>query len=144
MSVSQVSLRSLNPDGAGSAFPAATVRVHIWIESHGKAVIGLGRATLLRRIQQTGSLKRAAEGLNMSYRAAWGKIRQSEAILGQALIAPRGGRRAGHELTPFGLALLRAFDEWFLSVETYSNMKSQQCFPFETAPFEGEEAALAT
>jgi molybdate transport system regulatory protein len=121
----------------------ATVRVHIWLESEHKAFIGLGRASLLRRIQETGSLKGAAESLNMSYRAAWGKIRQSEETLGRSLLVARGGRKSGHELTPFAVELIQAFETWFDMVEQFANESALNVFRSTIHPFINESNAKA-
>lgn len=129
-------LRLVKQSKAPGMFDAeATVRVHIWLESEHKAFIGLGRALLLRRIQDTGSLKGAAESVNMSYRAAWGKIRQSEEALGRSLLVARGGRKSGHELTPFALELIQAFEEWFEMVEQFANESAVKVFHSALRPF---------
>ena len=54
------------------------VRVHIWLETVDGVAFGMGRLLLLDAIEETGSLKAAAEQLGMSYRAAWGKIKSTE------------------------------------------------------------------
>lgn len=57
---------------------------------------------LLSKVQQHGSLKKAADEMGMSYRAAWGKIKKSEEILGIRLIEQSGSKREGYQLTDSG------------------------------------------
>ena len=47
-----------------------TVRMHLWLELGESVYFGMGRAMLLDRIEEYGSLRKAAESLGMSYRAA--------------------------------------------------------------------------
>ena len=83
----------------------AVIRLHLWMESGGGTVFGMGRLQLLERIETCGSLKAAAEDLGMSYRAAWGKLKASEEALGIALVEKLGGNKSGCRLTREGIAL---------------------------------------
>ena len=69
----------LSPD-MEDAIP--TIRLHLWLETSQGVYFGLGRALLLARIDQYGSLQKAADALGMSYRAAWGKIKKTEKCWG--------------------------------------------------------------
>lgn len=68
---------------------------------------------LLNAIKKTGSLSSAAAGMNMSYRKAWGIIREVEEKLGFNLVEKhRGGPEGGHtELTQEGNELINAYNE---------------------------------
>ena len=57
---------------------------------------------LLMLVRQTGSLHKAAGELKMSYRAAWGKVRQSEDTLGFGLLEKGRHGRSGAHLTSEG------------------------------------------
>lgn len=104
------------------------VRLHMWLETREGVFFGVGRVQLLELIDRTGSLKVAAEGLGMSYRAAWGKIKTSEKILGFKLIEKVGGNRSGHRLTEFGKLLTENFREWYEAVELRAVEKAQELF----------------
>jgi molybdate transport system regulatory protein len=108
----------------------AVVRVHIWMERGGETLFGLGRIQLLERIDACGSIKGAADMLGMSYRAAWGKIRASEEVLGVALVEKLGGNKSGCHLTPEGQALAEAFRTWFREVERHAVAQANTLFPF--------------
>ena len=58
------------------------VRARVWIERDGEDVFGGGRFALLVAVRRTGALNRAAHDLEMSYRAAWRKVRECETRLG--------------------------------------------------------------
>ncbi|MCU0602590.1 MAG: LysR family transcriptional regulator [Desulfobacterales bacterium] len=96
------------------------VRLHLWLETEKGVFFGLGRWKLLEKIQSGQSLKGAAESLGMSYRAAWGKIKNTEKVLGVALIEKKAGKRAGYRLTAEGVAMLTCFARWFAEVERYA------------------------
>ena len=112
------------------------VRLHLWMESGGGTVFGMGRLHLLERIESCGSLKAAAEELGMSYRAAWGKLKASEEALGLALVEKLGGNKSGCQLTAEGAALAKAFRLWFAEVERYAVSRAGVIFPFACCPFQ--------
>lgn len=83
------------------------VRSKIWIEDgNGKVAFGLGRFRILEAIDRLGSMNSAAEELAMSYRAVWGRIRESENRIGRQLVVRKG---KGSALTPFARILLKQF-----------------------------------
>jgi molybdate transport system regulatory protein len=81
----------------------------IWLEIGNKAVFGIGLFQLLSLVKQTGSLHKAAQKLKMSYRAAWGKIRTSEEILGVELLEKGRHGRNGAHLTEKGSFIIEKF-----------------------------------
>lgn len=76
-------------------------------------ILGEGRARLLRLIMQKGSIRGAAEEMNMSYRHSWGMIKKIEEALGEKVVeTKRGGKkRGGSKLTPVGEEILSDFEE---------------------------------
>ena len=80
-----------------------------WLETEEGYVFGEGTFELLQGIREKGSLKASAQDLHMSYRHAWGIIKQMEENLGQAvLITHKGGKQGGggSKLTPIASRLL--------------------------------------
>lgn len=61
---------------------------------------------LLATVQATGSIAQAGRELGLSYRHAWGVLRQAEALFGQPLLMR--GRGRGSALTPLGDRLVWA------------------------------------
>ena len=85
----------------------------LWLETDEGHVFGPGVFSLLKKIDETGTLKEAAHSLGMSYRYAWGLIRRAEETLGEPLIsASKGGRLGGGrtENTELGRHLINDFE----------------------------------
>lgn len=82
----------------------------IWIEHENHVVFGGGRLELFKAIDELGSINKAAAKLGMSYRAAWGKITETERTLGIELIEKHaGGSKSGSELTDIARKLVQAY-----------------------------------
>ncbi|WP_051822681.1 winged helix-turn-helix domain-containing protein [Desulfonatronum thiodismutans] len=109
-----------------------SMRLHLWLENDRGALIGLGRAMLLVRIRECGSLRRAADKLGISYRAAWGKIRQAQEYLGKDLVRKEG---KGYVLTDFGEHLADGFLKWHDEVERNALTLAQEHFPWPVLPY---------
>ena len=99
---------------------AARLRSNLWLESDQGMLLGMGRYMLLERVHSLGSLKRAAWDLGMSYRAAWGKMKQSEEALGAPLIEKQGSNRTGYRLTPLGKLLMDGYKSCLDEVEAFA------------------------
>jgi len=84
----------------------------LWLSSmSGDGIISEEVYALLGEIKDKGSLKAAAESTGLSYRKAWGDIKQAETLLGYELTdKTRGGQEGGQSvLTPAALKLLEAY-----------------------------------
>ena len=112
-----------------------TLRLHLWLETPGGMLLGLGRAELLLRIREAGSLNRAAKAMGMSYRAAWGRLKASEAMTGEPLVEKLSGQK-GFALTLLGEKLAQAFKQWHADVEAYALARAGAVFPWPVKPFE--------
>lgn len=88
------------------------IKSRIWIETGDKVLIGEGRVHLLKAIDETGSLSKAAKSLQMSYKKAWTLInsvnKTAEKKVTINSIGGKGG--GGTQLTPYGKSLVTAFD----------------------------------
>lgn len=113
------------------------VNIKLWLDHDGKVLLGAGRAELLRRVGALGSLKKAAESMDMSYRAAWGRVKKVEAALGIPVVMGTGTRRDGFQLTPEGRALVEAFLLWYEDVCTYALRKAAALPMLEASTTEG-------
>jgi molybdate transport system regulatory protein len=94
------------------------IKYKIWLETEGKVVFGQGRETLFLAIEECRSLNAAAKKLGMSYRAAWGRLRASEARLGIKLVETDGAGKA-MTLTPKARILLERFNHLESEVQNY-------------------------
>jgi molybdate transport system regulatory protein len=119
---------TLRPEPMGEDIP--TIRMHLWLETREGLFFGMGRAMLLAKIAEHGSIKKAADVLGMSYRAAWGKIKKTEQVLGIKLIVQSGSKREGHALTESGKMLMEQFLLWFDEVEKEALKKGATIFPW--------------
>ena len=84
----------------------------IWLERDGRFIVSEGRAELLRKVKETGSLSKAAKDMAMSYRHAWGILhRIAQNAGGEVVHSERGGKMGGvTTLTPFGEEILREYE----------------------------------
>ena len=104
-------------------------KVKAWVLFDGGTKFGEGRAELLRRIGAEGSLRRAVEQMEMSYRAAWGYVQELEAAAGFALIERAGkGPRSGTRLTERGRAFLAAFEVFHSRLDAAADREFRSAF----------------
>jgi molybdate transport system regulatory protein len=89
-------------------------RLKLWLEQDGRIVMSDYRLRLLVLIAETGSLAEAAHRMGLSYRRAWGKIKELERNLKLPLVQSSvGGAGGGHStITPEGRDLLRRYAEF--------------------------------
>ncbi len=84
-----------------------------------KEVFGGGKWRLLEAIRREGSLRAAAAKLGISYRKAWGDLRNAEDALGVTFLERRRGGSDGGEsvLTDAGRKWLREYTRFHDRVE---------------------------
>jgi molybdate transport system regulatory protein len=70
-------------------------KVKLWVEKDGALALSSYRVRLLRHVAETGSLAEAARRMGLSYRRAWGKIREIESNLGVQLVESEVGGPGG-------------------------------------------------
>jgi molybdate transport system regulatory protein len=89
-------------------------RLKVWIEERGQLVLSDYRVRLLEAIGRRGSLADGAAEMGLSYRRAWGKVREIEANLGLRLVASTAGGPGGGEshLTEDGERLVRLYNRF--------------------------------
>ena len=95
-------------------------RFKLWLELGNTAsVFGDGKWRLLNEIDKRGSLSTAAENLGISYRKAWGDIKEAERALKVKLLdRQRGGKDGGRtRLTGEGEKWLREYGRFQAAVD---------------------------
>jgi molybdate transport system regulatory protein len=94
-------------------------KLKLWVEKDGAIVLSGYRVRLLQNISDTGSLAEAARCMGLSYRRAWGKIREIEANLGVKLVESEvgGAGGGGTHLTPVGERVLDLYSQFEASVQ---------------------------
>jgi molybdate transport system regulatory protein len=75
--------------------------------------IGPGKAELLEAIEREGSISAGGRAMGMSYRRAWTLVDTMNRCWIEPLVQTSvgGGAGGGAKLTPFGLAVLKAYRE---------------------------------
>ena len=98
----------------------------VWLHTDGETIFCQGRALLLEGIKEYGSLRQAAKGLGMSYRAAWGKLKKTQDILGIDLVVLSGSMPRHYKLTSRGEELLAGFNAWRKRVQDYAAREADE------------------
>lgn len=106
------------------------VRSKVWLEEESGLVFGSGKAMILKYIEETGSIAKAAKRLNMSYRHAWSYIKSAEKRLGEPLVrCIRGGRDGGGAvLTDCAEGLLKKFIKLEQKVKLFTDKLYKEIF----------------
>jgi len=92
------------------------IKYKIWIEQGGKVVFGKGRDNILKAIDEQRSLNAAAKKLEMSYRAAWGRLKASQERMEMKLV-DIGVHDKSMQLTPQARAIIDRFEKLEKDVE---------------------------
>ena len=103
----------------------------IWIEEDGKLVLSGYRVRLLQLIEEAGSLAEAAKVMGLSYRRAWGKVKELERNLGVPLLesAAGGSGGGGSQLTPEGRKLVARYERFRIAADTALAEAFRVAFP---------------
>jgi molybdate transport system regulatory protein len=106
------------------------IRSKIWIEVDGAPVFGRGRRFLLEAIATHGSINRAAQEVDISFRKAWGYIKAMEERLGVKLVERQtGGRNGGGALlTDEARALLKKYEALEKGIQEIVDEKFRKVF----------------
>lgn len=101
------------------------IKSRIWIELDDNVLLGEGRVRLIKAIETTGSLSKAAKSLKMSYKKAWTLIdavnkSAKEPVITTSIGGKNGG---GAQLTPYGKTLITAFET--INSECWSYLDKQ-------------------
>ena len=102
----------------------------VWLERDDRPVFGDGKAHLLEKIEETGSLASAAKSLGMSYRGLWGRLAEMEKRLGMKLIERRSGgiHGGGSQLTRRGRDLLERYHCFRKGIDEYVDRRFARAF----------------
>ncbi len=89
------------------------IKSRIWIEFEDHVLLGEGRVQLLKAIDKTGSLSKAAKSINISYKKAWDLIDSvNKSAKKPVIVTNTGGKGGGGaELTEYGKSLILIFDD---------------------------------
>jgi molybdate transport system regulatory protein len=97
--------------------PGYSVRGRIWLEKNGELYMGWGRAMLLERIEELGSIAAAARSMKLGYRNAWLWIESANRLAPSPLIEKTtGGAGGGHA---------RLTEEGRKAIARYKNLRAR-------------------
>tara|TARA_R110000787_G_scaffold15134_9_gene46883 strand:+ start:1147 stop:1485 length:339 start_codon:yes stop_codon:yes gene_type:complete len=101
------------------------IKSRIWIEADDNVLLGEGRVRLLKAIDETGSLSKAAKSMQISYKKAWTLIdavnKSSKKPVTITSIGGKGG--GGAVLTEYGRKLILVFDD--INKNCWSHLDTQ-------------------
>lgn len=105
-------------------------KLRVWVVFGKRLKFGDGRARLLELIGEHGSLRKAAGELGMSYRNAWGYLRELEKAAGFKLVerAPEGSSRSGMRLTASGRDFLACYRKFQRSLDEAASRQFDRTF----------------
>jgi molybdate transport system regulatory protein len=106
------------------------IRSKVWIEVGGEPVFGRGRRFLLEAIDAHGSINRAAQEVDISFRKAWSHIKVMEERLGVKLVERQiGGKNGGGAvLTADARRFLRKYEALEKDIQTIVDAKFRKVF----------------
>jgi len=109
------------------------LKLKLWLVDGDRFIVSDGRAALMRRIKDLGSMSKAAKEMGMSYRHAWEVLQRiSENAGGDVVASARGGKEGGTTtLTELGETILREYENKARSVS--SQLENQWRKPSVTA-----------
>jgi molybdate transport system regulatory protein len=86
-------------------------RLFLQVRLEPSGQFGPGKAELLERVRDTGSIRSAAAAMKMSYRRAWLLLAEMEKMFGAPVIrtATGGAKGGGTVLTDLGKTLIRRY-----------------------------------
>ncbi len=90
--------------------PQLGVKAKFWLTLGPRTLFGDGKADLLDAVDRLGSLRSAATSMGMSYRHAWGLLRELDEASGFAFLEHSGsGPRTSLRLTGNGRRFIEAY-----------------------------------
>jgi molybdate transport system regulatory protein len=104
--------------------------VKVWVVFADRTKLGDGRARLFELVDELGSIRKAVDRMGMSYRAAWGYIRELEAAAGFTFLRRKPGRggTAGARLTKEGRAILVRYRRFRTSLDQLAQRSFARTF----------------
>ena len=86
------------------------VKAKFWLTLGPRTLFGDGKANLLEAVDRLGSLRSAAQSMGMSYRYAWGLLRELDTAAGFSFLEHSGtGPRTNLRLTAEGRRFIKAY-----------------------------------
>ena len=106
-------------------------KLKVWVVFGDHVKFGDGRAELLELIDELGSIKQAVHRFGMSYRNAWGYLRELERAAGFKFLerSPGGGPASGTRLTRKGKDFLARYRRFRRGADEILGRRFARAFP---------------
>jgi molybdate transport system regulatory protein len=120
-------------------------KLRVWVVFDERLKLGDGRARLLQSIDELGSLRQAAAAFDMSYRNAWGYLRDLEAAAGFRFVerGPGGRARSGLRLTAAGREFLTRYRTFQRGLDAAARREFARAFGTAVSPRRGKPSRSA-
>jgi molybdate transport repressor ModE-like protein len=110
--------------------PRLGVKAKFWLTLGDGTLFGDGKAALLEAVDQHGSLRQAAASMEMSYRHAWGLLRELDEAAGFAFLEHSGaGSRTTLRLTERGRQFIAAYRQFRAPLQGIVDREFRKVFP---------------
>ena len=95
-----------------------------WITKKGRNLAGSGRIELLKKIQKTGSILKAAKEMGMSYKAAWDSIDLMNKLSDTPLVerSPGGKNGGGTHITQEGIEFISLYEKYAKTFDKFLSL----------------------
>lgn len=107
------------------------VKVKIWIEDgEDNLVFGGGKTEVLKLIDETGSISKAAQRVGMNYKKAWSHIKILENHIEDELVHTKKGRGedSGSSLTPKAREIIQTYEILQDDIKKYAQSRFKELF----------------
>ena len=103
-------------------------RLNVRVFQGEQPFLGKGRVQLLERIEQLGSIAQAAKSMGMSYRKAWGLIKEMNTIAQAPLVEkqPGGKSGGGAVVTEAGKAAIQKYQQLMQALDIHLAQLAQE------------------
>lgn len=113
--------------------PRFTLSAEVSLFREGTLFLGSAQLRLLKQVEKDGSIRTAALNLRMSYQHAWHMLERVNRLSPvPVVVRQKGGKDGGGcRITPFGLKLMRLFENRMVEVSTLlsqSETEFDRCF----------------
>lgn len=104
------------------------IRSRIWICGDNGTFLGEGRVHLLKKIDEHGSIAKAAKDLNMSYKKAWKLVQSMNAFAEEPLVERTTGGKdgGGSKLSLKGKNSIIEFEKMMQEIAGFTEEKAKQ------------------
>lgn len=105
-----------------------TIKSRIWFEGESGAFLASGRVDLLRKIEQFGSISKAAKDMKMSYKKAWGLIDSINSQSEKPIVEKQSGgvNGGGTIVTDEGKRMIKSFEIISQKCEDFLNKELEK------------------